>query len=79
MAFTRHNECYDFIEDLGIFPLNLEKLTSQEPDLIILTEAWRDGEGMRHLAKLPPQWSFRIMPKAWPTSFECSTETVLYL
>ncbi|MBP1991646.1 AraC family transcriptional regulator [Paenibacillus eucommiae] len=42
------------IEDLGAFPLNLEKLTSLEPDLIILTEAWRDGGGYEAFSKIAP-------------------------
>ncbi|MBD2865110.1 AraC family transcriptional regulator [Paenibacillus oceani] len=42
------------IEDLGKFPLNLEKLASLEPDLIILTEAWRDGGGYEAFSKIAP-------------------------
>jgi len=42
------------IEDLGAFPLNLEKLASLEPDLIILTEAWRDGGGYEAFSKIAP-------------------------
>jgi len=44
----------DGIEDVGAFPLNLEKLTSLEPDLIILTEAWRDGGGYEAFSKIAP-------------------------
>lgn len=42
------------IEDVGIFPLNLEKIASLEPDLIILTEAWRDGGGYEAFSKIAP-------------------------
>lgn len=42
------------IEDLGKFPLNLEKLATLEPDLIILTEAWRDGGGYEAFSKIAP-------------------------
>ncbi|MGE7114813.1 ABC transporter substrate-binding protein [Lysinibacillus sp. NPDC047702] len=42
------------IEDVGIFPLNLEKVASLEPDLIILTEAWRDGGGYEAFSKIAP-------------------------
>ncbi|MNI55519.1 Iron(3+)-hydroxamate-binding protein YxeB precursor [compost metagenome] len=34
--------------------MNLEKLTSLEPDLIILTEAWRDGGGYEAFSKIAP-------------------------
>lgn len=44
----------DGIEDLGTYPLNLEKLTALEPDLIILTEAWRDGGGYEAFSKIAP-------------------------
>lgn len=42
------------IEDLGKFPLSLEKLAEIEPDLIILTEAWRDGGGYEAFSKIAP-------------------------
>ncbi|WP_165861281.1 AraC family transcriptional regulator [Paenibacillus paeoniae] len=42
------------IEDVGIYPLNLEKLAALEPDLIILTEAWRDGGGYEVFSKIAP-------------------------
>lgn len=44
----------DGIEDVGVYPLNLEKLSALEPDLIILTEAWRDGGGYEAFSKIAP-------------------------
>lgn len=42
------------IEDLGNYPLSLEKLAALDPDLIILTEAWRDGSGYAAFSKIAP-------------------------
>ncbi|GAA3410703.1 AraC family transcriptional regulator [Paenibacillus hodogayensis] len=42
------------IQDLGNFPLSLEKLAMLEPDLIILTEAWREGGGYAAFCKIAP-------------------------
>ncbi|MDF2721904.1 MAG: hypothetical protein K0Q59_1579 [Paenibacillus sp.] len=42
------------IEDLGKYPLSLEKLALLEPDLIILTEAWREGGGYAAFSKIAP-------------------------
>ncbi len=42
------------IADLGVYPLNLEMLADLQPDLIILTEAWRDGGGYEAFNKIAP-------------------------